>query len=238
MLSLFNLIISRLKGIEYKLDPIISTSDIFSIVFFRLISLWRGIYRRIGIKKCGKVLFIGKKVKIRHKKAIELGNGVSLEDYVYLDGLSKGGLKIGDNVKIGSYTIIACSGSLKHLGIGIEIGDNSGVGDHCFFGAAGGIKIGNNVIMGQNIRFHSEGHNFDKLDIPIKQQGVTNKGITIGDDCWIGSGAVFLDGVQVGEGCVIGANTLVNKNVPSYSVAVGNPVKIVKSRLKIEVNVN
>lgn len=178
------------------------------------------------------MLFIGRRVILKNKNAIELGNGVTLGNYVSLDGLSKEGLKIGNNVNIGSYTIIACSGSLKHLGKGMTIGDNSGIGDFSFFGAAGGIRIGKNVIMGQNVRFHSENHNFDRLDIPIKEQGVTNKGIIVGDDCWIGSGAVFLDGVKVGEGSVIGANTLVNKDIPPFSVAVGNPVKIVKNRIE------
>ncbi|MCC6081344.1 transferase [Bacillus thuringiensis] len=232
MISFLNIVITKLKGKEYKLDANISATNLVSIICTRLISFLRGICKRIGLKACGKVLFIGKRVQIKNRNMVELGNSVTLEDGVQLDGLSKEGLKLGNNVKIGSFTIISCTGSLKNLGKGLSIGDNSGVGDFSFFGAAGGIKIGSNVIMGQNVRFHSENHNFDRIDIPIKEQGVTNKGITIGEDCWIGSGAVFLDGVEVGKGCVIGANTLVNKNIPAYSVAVGNPVKIVKSRLE------
>lgn len=238
MISFLNTIITKIKGQEYKLDSSIRTTNILGILCSRLISVWRGIYKRIGLKKCGKILFAGKRVKLKNKNAISFGNGVTLDDYVFLDGLSTEGLKIGNNVRVGSYTIIACSGSLKHLGKGVRIGDNSGIGDFSFFGAAGGIQIGSNVIMGQNVRFHSENHNFDRVDIPIKEQGVTNKGIIVGDDCWIGSGAVFLDGVQVGEGCVIGANTLVNKDIPPYSVAVGNPVKIVKNRLEMKERAN
>ncbi|MEK4935473.1 acyltransferase [Bacillus sp. FSL M7-1345] len=238
MISFLNFLISKLKKTEYKLDSSIKTINILSIVSSRAISLWRGLFKRIGLKKCGKVLFIGRRVILKNKNAIELGNGITLDNYVSLDGLSKEGLKIGNNVKIGSYTIVACSGSLKHLGKGMVIGDNSGIGDFSFFGAAGGIRIGKNVIMGQNVRFHSENHNFDRLDIPIKEQGVTNKGIIVGDDCWIGSGAVFLDGVRVGNGCVIGANTLVNKDIPPFSIAVGNPVKIVKSRTETKERTN
>ncbi|QWU47766.1 DapH/DapD/GlmU-related protein [Bacillus sp. NP247] len=234
MIVFLNFVISKLKKTEYKLDSSIRTTNFIGILFSRLISIWRGIYKRIGLKKCGKIFFVGKRVRIKNRNAIEFGNGITLEEGVFLDGLSKEGLHIGDNVKIGSYTIIACSGSLKKLGKGARIGKNSGIGDFSFFGAAGGIEIGSNVIMGQNVRFHSENHNFDRTDIPIKEQGVTNKGIIVGDDCWIGSGAVFLDGVEVGSGCVIGANTLVNKNIPPYSVAVGNPVRIVKSRLEMK----
>ena len=82
-----------------------------------------------------KDLFVGEKVKIRNKNRIEIGNGVTLEDNVLLDGLSKDGLSIGNNVKIGSYTVISCSGSLKQLGKGFKIGENSGIGDFSFWGS-------------------------------------------------------------------------------------------------------
>ncbi|MGG6433238.1 acyltransferase [Anoxybacillus sp. D401a] len=230
MVKLLEQLISRLKKEDFTLDKSITLSVLFIIIFDRFKCLIRGFYKRIGLKRCGKVLFVGKNVKIRFKKYIQLGNGVTLEDFVLLDGLSKEGIIIGDNVKIGAYTQIKCTGSFRKIGKGIKIGRNSGIGDYCFFGAAGGIEIGENVIMGQNVRFHSENHNFDRVDIPIKHQGVTNKGIKVGNDCWIGAGAVFLDGVTVGDGCVIGANTLVNKDIPPYSVAVGNPVRIIKNR--------
>lgn len=84
--------------------------------------------------------------------------------------------------------------------------------------------------MGQNIRFHAQNHKFNNVNVPIRNQGTTQKGIVIEDDCWIGSGSVFLDGVKVGKGSVIGANSLVNKNIDPYSVAVGNPVRVVKKR--------
>ncbi|RXZ01498.1 acyltransferase [Fictibacillus sp. S7] len=234
MIALLNYIVSKLKKREFKLDNRIKFYNLLGILYLRFISLLRGSLKSLGFKKRGKILFFGKGVKIKHKNFIELGNGVTIEDYVLLDGLSREGLILGDNVKVGSYSIIACSGNLTNLGKGIRIKSNSGIGDFCFFGAAGGISIGSNVIMGQNVRFHSENHNFDRIDIPIKEQGVTNKGIFVGDDCWIGSGVVFLDGVQVGEGCVIGANSLVNKDIPPYSVAVGNPVKVIKNRKKFK----
>jgi acetyltransferase-like isoleucine patch superfamily enzyme len=225
-----NKIISKIKREEYQLDSGIRNTDLLIIILRRVICCARGFIRRIGFRKVGKIIFVGKKVKFKHKKYISIENGVTIEDYVVLDGLSKEGITIGKNVKIGSYTIISCSGSLKSLGLGIKIGENSGIGEFCYFGCAGGIEIGKNVIMGQNVRFHSENHNYERIDIPIKHQGVTRKGIKIGNDCWIGAGAVFLDGVTIGDGCVIGANTLVNKDLPPYSVAVGNPVRIIKNR--------
>lgn len=231
-MSFTNKVISKIKKSDYKIDETISLGSLILIIMIKVIALIRGFFKGVFLKKRGKVLFIGKRVKLLHKKYISLGSGVTLSDCVEIDGLSKEGVNLGDNVKIGDYTIIRCTGTLKKVGKGLTIGDNSGTGDFCFFGAAGGIHIGSNVIMGQNVRFHSENHIFSDVNIPIRDQGVTNKGIVVRDDCWIGAGAVFLDGVTVGEGCVIGANAVVNKDIPPYSIAVGNPVKIIKSRLE------
>lgn len=231
-MSLINKLISIIKKHDYVIDENIKLSSFIVIVLIRSIELIRGTIKCLFIGSKGRITFIGKKVKLVHSSQIKLGSSVTISNYAEIDALSIKGVSLGDNVKIGDYTIIRCTGSLKKIGQGFKMGNNCGTGDFCFFGAAGGIDIGNNVIMGQNVRFHSENHNFDRTDIPIKEQGVTNIGIIVGDDCWIGSGVVFLDGVKVGNGCVIGANTLVNKDIPEYSIAVGNPVKVVKNRLE------
>lgn len=202
---------------------------LISVCYERFIMMIRGAFS-LRFKKKGGVLFRGKRVEIHCKSMISMGNGVTLQDYVEINAMSKDGIKIGNNVSIGKRSIIRTSGSVSAIGKGFSIGDFSSLGHDCFVGAAGGVHIGNYVAIGQYVRFHSENHNFDSLELPIHEQGVSNKGIEIGNDCWIGSGVVFLDGVHVGNGCVIGANTLVNKDIPDNSVAVGNPVKILRKR--------
>ena len=98
------------------------------------------------------------------------------------------------------------------------------------FGAAGGIEIGDDVIAGQFIRLHSENHNFNDLTKLIKEQGITHQGIKIGNNCWIGSGAIFLDGSELGDGCVVGANAVVTKKFPSNVVLAGIPARIIRKR--------
>lgn len=230
MKRLINAIIQLIKKDDFSVSPDIKTIDLIVLVRRRVIMFIKGHIKLIGVKKKGRVTFVGKKVDLRHKKFIQLGNSVTIEDFVEIDALSKKGVILGNNIRVGAYSKIKCTGTIRKLGIGISIGDNSGVGEFSYFGAAGGIQIGDNVIMGQNVRFHSENHNFSRVDVPIKEQGVTSLGIVIGNDCWIGAGVVFLDGVKVGDGCVIGANSLVNKDIPAYSVAVGNPVRIIKNR--------
>ncbi|MFQ7300243.1 MAG: acyltransferase [Clostridium sp.] len=230
-MSIIEFFIRKIKGNNFELDNNINLWYLLAVVFNMIINLIRGNIKTLFIKKKGFSIFIGRRTKIRMKSKLTLGKGINIGSNVIIDGLSKEGVKIGNNVRIGDYTRILCTGTIRNIGKGFSIGDNCGIGENCFFGAAGGINIGNDVIMGQNIRFHSENHNFNEVNIPIRIQGVTNKGIKIGDDCWIGAGAVFLDGVSVGNGCVIGANTVVNKNIPDNYIAVGNPVRLLKKRV-------
>lgn len=230
-MSIIEFFIRKIKGNNFELDNNINLWYLLAVVFNMIINLIRGNIKTVFIKKKGFSIFIVRRTKIRMKSKLTLGKGINIGSNVIIDGLSKEGVKIGNNVRIGDYTRILCTGTIRNIGKGFSIGDNCGIGENCFFGAAGGINIGNDVIMGQNIRFHSENHNFNEVNIPIRIQGVTNKGIKIGDDCWIGAGAVFLDGVSVGNGCVIGANTVVNKNIPDNYIAVGNPVRLLKKRV-------
>lgn len=148
---------------------------------------------------------------------------------VIVDGLSRRGIEIGDNVMIGPYSVIRAS-SLTNLGEGVRIGRDSAMDAYSYIGAGGGVTIGDSVIMGQHVSFHAENHRYDQMDIPIRQQGITRKGIVVEDDCWVGSNAVFLDGAQVGRGCVIAAGAVVTGTIPAYSVVAGVPGRVIKTR--------
>lgn len=229
-MRLLEYLIRKIKGNDFTLDRNISFQYIIGMIVGMIINLIRGNIKTLFINKNSSLIFIGSKTKIKMKKKIVLGKGVNIGNQVIIDALSKNGVIIGSNVRIGDFTRILCTGTIKNIGTGFKIGDNCGIGEYCFFGAAGGIEIGNDVIMGQNVRFHSENHNYSDINIPIRLQGVTNRGIKIGNNCWIGAGTVFLDGVKVGNGCVVGANALVNKSLPDNAIAVGNPVRIIKKR--------
>ena len=225
-----NNIISKMKGTDYTLDSHITSSALVIIMLNKLFDYIRGTIKKFGAKGVKKNIFIGKHTHLIHKKYLWMGKGIQIKDYVEINALSKEGIILGDNASIGKYSIIRGTGSLLSLGKGMKIGKNFGCGDYCFFGCSGGIVIGDDVILGQNVRFHSQNHNFDRIDIPIREQGVVSKGIIVGDNCWIGSGVVILDGVSIGNGCVLGSNALVNKDIPDNSIAVGNPAKIIRKR--------
>ncbi len=93
------------------------------------------------------------------------------------------------------------------------------------------IFIGKFVLIAPNVFIADTHHEYQKIGIPIMYQGITthNDQITIGDETWIGINAVIMGNVNVGKHCVVGANSVVNKDVPDYCVAVGNPAIVVKT---------
>lgn len=85
-------------------------------------------------------------------------------------------------------------------------------------------------MFGPNCYLFAENHVFTEVDSTIKSQGVKQKGIVVEDNCWIGSNVVILDVVTVGRGSVIGAGTLISKDVPQDSVIFDKKVKVIKPR--------
>jgi len=114
----------------------------------------------------------------------------------------------------------------------IEIGAGSSINPFCVLLGYGGINIGDNVRIAAHTSIIAFNHSFTEIDVPISRQGNRSTGICIEDDVWIGTGVRVLDGVTIGKGSVIGAGAVVNKSIPPYSVAVGNPARVVKSRLE------
>lgn len=96
--------------------------------------------------------------------------------------------------------------------------------------AAGSITIGNYVHTGVNVVMLGFNHGFYTRDIPSKEQDYLDAPIVIGDDVWIGAGAIILAGVTVGKGAIIAAGAVVNKDVPEYAIVGGVPAKVLKFR--------
>lgn len=213
----------------YEVDPGISSGDVAREVTRRGVSALRGAItlRRV---KGGRLRFAERGVEIRHRRHLRIGHGSVVEAYARLHCLSRDGFDIGERVTIGKFAIVEATSVLWLLGRGFAIGDDSSIGDYSFIGAAGGVTIGRRVLMGQRVSIHSQNHHFDRTDIPIQQQGVESKGVRIGDDCWIGSGAVILDGVDLGPGCVVSAGAVVTSSFPAKSVIAGVPARLIRTR--------
>lgn len=230
MIKLISKLIGKIKHREYTVDESITTSDLFSILFDRMLMLIRGFFCRLGFKKSGKMTFIGSRVKIRSKKHIISGSGLTIEDGCFINALCKNTVHIGKNFSLGRNSIIECTGVIRELGDSLEIGDDVGIAANAFISVRGKVKIGSSTIFGPGVKLFSENHIYTDKTTPIYLQGTDRKGIEIGEDCWIGADAIILDGVRIGKGSVVAAGAVVNKDVPDYSVVGGVPAKIIGNR--------
>ena len=211
------------SGKDYNIDIDIPNGLFIHILIKRVFMLLRGIIF------LGKKVYLGKRSVLLNKNNFQFGKNVTIENDTILDGYSKNKIVLGNGVKIGSFSNLNTTSHMSKYGIGLRMGNNSAIGDYTHFGAAGGIVIGNDVIMGSYISFHSENHNFSDTSKLIREQGVTNKGIVLGNNIWVGAKATFLDGCVVGNNCVIAAGAVVNGVFPDNVVIGGVPAKILKS---------
>jgi acetyltransferase-like isoleucine patch superfamily enzyme len=138
-----------------------------------------------------------------------------------------------DNViTVGQGTIIKDYARICPRAGFIKIGDLCSINSFCILLGYGGITIGNQVRIAAQTSIIAFNHNFDDVEQTIHHQGYNAKGVVIEDNVWIGAGVRILDGVTIGAGSVIGAASVVTKDIAPYSVAAGVPAKVIKSRQK------
>jgi len=127
---------------------------------------------------------------------------------------------LGDNSTIEDFCTI-------NNGVGdVLIGQRSRIGMGNVL--IGPVTIGNDVILAQNIVMSGLNHGYEDITLPPHDQPVTKKLITLEDEVWVGANAVIVAGITIGKHAVIAAGSVVTKDVPPYSVAAGNPAKIIK----------
>ena len=108
------------------------------------------------------------------------------------------------------------------------------IGDRCLIGRGSGIvghfsiEIGNDVWTGHHGYITDQNHGYEDVTRPISQQSQPERPVVIGDGSWLGHGAVVLPGVTIGKHVVIGANSVVTKDIPDFSVAVGSPARVIR----------
>ena len=117
----------------------------------------------------------------------------------------------------------------------VEYIDKLNIGEYCFinegayWSAKGEIKIGNNVIFGPKTTIWTYNHDYKGSHLPYGGPDILGK-VEIEDNVWVGMNAIILPGVTIGEGAIIGAGSVVTKDVPKFSIVGGNPIKIIGSR--------
>lgn len=171
---------------------------------FHVGNYFRLLVAKLTLGGCGKNVFIDKNVHLmRFKKNINLNNNVVLKEASRICSCNQNAvIKIGSNSTIGYNTFIFCSEK---------------------------IVIGDNCLIAPFVYIVDSDHQIKKSSL-INEQENDIAPVMIGDDVWIGSNSLVLKGVSIGEGAVVAANSVVNKDVPPYEVWGGSPAKKIDER--------
>ncbi|MEM9022587.1 MAG: acyltransferase [Bacteroidota bacterium] len=219
--------IVQLRNPQFRFDPAISSSALFALFAERARCLLRGM-RVLWTGRQPRFLMLDRGVRFFNRANIRWGRWVKLGERVYLSAMGSGQLTLGDNVGIGAYSRLVIATSFNYIGAHITIGNNVGLGEFAYLGGGGGLTIGDDCIIGQYLSCHPENHHFEDPERLIRHQGVSRKGIHIGRNCWIGSKVTVLDGVTIGDNCVIAAGAVVTKDMPANSIIGGVPAKVLR----------
>jgi acetyltransferase-like isoleucine patch superfamily enzyme len=172
--------------------------------------------------------YVSRLAHVYYPGRIRLAKNVIISEGAMLNYRSGGGKDV--NLSIGAATKVMPGARLIPQQGSIQIGSNCTIQYGCVLYGVGGLQIGNDTRIAAHTVITPMNHVYRDPDTPIWQQGETALGIRIGNDVWIGSGVKILDGVDVGDGCVIGAGSVVTRSLPPYSVAVGSPARVVRTR--------
>nr|WP_067286506.1 acyltransferase [Marinobacterium profundum] len=160
--------------------------------------------------------------KLKKKSSVaEISPSCRLQKGVVISFGKKGALHFRNNVKVKVGSVFECQGI-------IDIGDGSVVGVYNWFQAAGRITLGRNVIIGSHCNFIASSHSFSEKGKDFKYQPLNKGDIEIGNNVWIGSHVTILNNVKIGDDVIIGAHSLVNSDIPSNSIVVGSPARVIK----------
>ena len=174
-------------------------------------------------KDCGRGVIWGRSLSVRHPGKLSIGNRVVIDDYSLLDARGSGeeGVFIGDDVFIGrNVTIQSKVGS-------ISIGKSTNIGQNSVIVAQGGIRIGEMVTIAGGCSISGGAYKVERDSKSAREHSKYTYGpIRIDNKCRLGMEVMVLDGVHIGEGTIIGAKSLVTKDLPKYCVAAGIPADI------------
>jgi acetyltransferase-like isoleucine patch superfamily enzyme len=187
----------------------------------------RAIVYRLILKMEGTAA-IERGVRIRYADHIRLGQGVYLDEGVYLHACP-GGIEIGDNTLLMHHAELHVYNFRNLPHAGIRIGRDCLISEFNVLRGQGGIVIGDRVYTSPLVQLMAVNHVFADPDRPFVEQGITAQGIVIEDDVWVGAGAIITDGVRIGRGAVVAAGAVVTQDVPPHSVAAGVPARVVKT---------
>ncbi len=184
-------------------------------------------YYKSKFKSMGENVRIGAGVKIVNPQYISIGDDVKIRDNVTLIARGEGGITLGNGVALQDKVYLDTESPSEGY---IIIKERTYVGTGTTLFGHKGLEIGEFCLLAQNITITPYSHIFNNPDTIIMNQGGNSRKVIIGRDSYLGMNVCVLYSADIGEGSVVGSGAVVVKPLPPYSVAVGNPAKVIKSR--------
>lgn len=189
-------------------------------------SVLRGRAYRSVLGGIGKGCFIEPRVRWQVPRRVFLGNRVMIGEGCFIDAHSMTGrIVLKDDVWLSRDCYFVAWRDAE-----IVIEPSAYIGHRCLFYGHGGIHVGRDVLLANDVQLVCGNHTFARRDLPIRAQPTEERPIVIGEDVWLGASAIVLGGVTVGKGSVIAAGAVVTRSLPPYSIARGVPAEIVGTR--------
>ncbi len=184
-------------------------------------------YYKSVLKGMGDGVTIGKNVKIVNPQFITIGNNVKICDDVTIIARGEGGVILDDGAWLNERVYLDTESDQTGY---IIVGKSVYIGTGTTLFGHNGLVIGDHSLLAQNITCTPYSHIFNDPNANIITQGGHSKKVSIGKDVYIGMGVDIMYSGDIGDGSVVGAGSVVVKPIPPYSVAVGNPAKVIKER--------
>ncbi len=228
----------RKSKVQKYRDLVIGRPGVGPLIAYELVTLlssWvpgaLGLFLRsklypLVLGSVGRNVVFGANVTVRHPHKITIGDNVVIDDNCCLDakGIDNTGIVIGSGVFVGRNTILSCKNG------DIVIDDHANLGFNCEVFSASRVRIGKNILMAAYTYLVGGDHLYDRVDVPVLQQGRTARGIEVDDNVWLGTHVVVTDGSNIGRDAIIGAGAVVVGEIPQFAIAAGIPAKVIRDR--------
>lgn len=197
-----------MKSIVRKLNSVLNRAELWA-------DWLRSLPLRWAMSRAGHSIVLKRGLKINHPERVSIGNNVFIGDYCWISFLTINSEKGGEDVALSPT---------------FAVGDNCYIGRFATFACMNNIHIGNDVMIADRVFIGDCYHGYARRDLPIKDQYMFSPGpVSIGDGSWLGINVSVMPNVKIGKGCVIGANSVVTRDVPDYHVAAGVPARLIKT---------
>lgn len=160
--------------------------------------------------------------RLRHRR-VDWGSRCDVRTGLRLRQGPLAQITIGQRCVLDYDMTIECNGIL-------HIGDRTIFGHHCTLASQEAVYIGDDCLIAEMVSIRDHDHCFERLDIPIREQGHTSAPVYIGRNVWLGAKVTVVSGVSIGDNAIIGANAVVTKDIPANAVAVGIPARVIRMR--------